>query len=82
MHLNLVFGPGPLIKGHESVSSMFSYQAINLWYDIPHYVKDLSTFSFAKEVNVKHYLLSLSNLDRNAITKLLRPVSLPWCSLL
>ena len=35
---------------------MFSYQAIDLWRDIPYYLKDLSTFSFAKEI--KHYLLS------------------------
>ena len=35
---------------------MFSYQAIDLWHDIPYYLKDLSTFSFAKEI--KHYLLS------------------------
>ena len=35
---------------------MFSYQAINLWRDIPYYLKDLNTFSFAKEI--KHYLLS------------------------
>ena len=35
---------------------MFSYYAIDLWRDIPYYLKDLSTFSFAKEL--KHYLLS------------------------
>ena len=35
---------------------MFSYKAIDLWHDIPLYLKDLSTFSFAKEV--KQYLLS------------------------
>ena len=35
---------------------MFSYQATDLWRDIPYYFKDLSTFSFAKEIN--HYLLS------------------------
>ena len=35
---------------------MFSYQAIDLWRDIPYYLKDLNTFSFAKEI--KHYLLS------------------------
>ena len=35
---------------------MFSYQAIDLWRDIPYFLKDLSTFSFAKEI--KHYLLS------------------------
>ena len=34
---------------------MFSYKAIDLWHDIPSYLKDLSTFSFAKEV--KQYLL-------------------------
>ena len=34
---------------------MFSYKAIDLWHDIPCYLKDLSTFSFAKEV--KQYLL-------------------------
>ena len=34
---------------------MFSYKAIDLWHDIPSYMKDLSTFSFAKEV--KQYLL-------------------------
>ena len=28
----------------------------NLWRDIPYYLKDLNTFSFAKEI--KHYLLS------------------------
>ena len=37
---------------------MFSYQAIDLWRDIPYYLKDLSTFSFAKEI--KHYLLLYS----------------------
>ena len=35
---------------------MFSYQAIDLWRDIPYYLKDLNTFSFSKEI--KHYLLS------------------------
>ena len=35
---------------------MFSYQAIDLWRDIPYSLKDLSTFSFAKEI--KQYLLS------------------------
>ena len=35
---------------------MFSYQAIDLWRDIPYYLRDLSTFSFAKEI--KHCLLS------------------------
>jgi len=35
---------------------MFSYQAIDLWRDIPYYLKDLSTFSFVKEI--KQYLLS------------------------
>ena len=35
---------------------MFSFQAIDLWRDIPYYLKDLKTFSFAKEI--KHYLLS------------------------
>ena len=35
---------------------MFSYQAIDLWRDIRYYLKDLNTFSFAKEI--KHYLLS------------------------
>ena len=35
---------------------MFSYQAIDLWHDIPHYLRDLNTFSSAKEV--KHYLPS------------------------
>ena len=35
---------------------MFSYQAIDLWRDIPYYLKDLNTFSFAKEI--KHCLLS------------------------
>ena len=34
---------------------MFSYKAIDPWHDIPCYLKDLSTFSFAKEV--KQYLL-------------------------
>ena len=34
---------------------MFYYKAIDLWHDIPSYLKDLSTFSFAKEV--KRYLL-------------------------
>ena len=34
---------------------MFSYKAIDFWHDIPSYLKDLSTFSFAKEV--KQYLL-------------------------
>ena len=31
-------------------------QAIDLWRDIPYYLKDLNTFSFAREI--KHYLLS------------------------
>ena len=35
---------------------MFSYQAIDFCRDIPYYLKDLNTFSFAKEI--KHYLLS------------------------
>ena len=35
---------------------MFSYKAIDHWNDIPLYLKDLSTFSFAREV--KQYLLS------------------------
>ena len=35
---------------------MFSYQAVDLLRDIPYYLKDLNTFSFAKET--KHYLLS------------------------
>ena len=35
---------------------MFSYQAIDLWRDIPYNLKDFSTFSFAKEI--KHYFLS------------------------
>ena len=35
---------------------MFSYQAIDLWRDIPYYLKDLSKFSLAKEI--KYYLLS------------------------
>ena len=35
---------------------MFSYKAIDLWHHIPLYLRDLSTFSFAKEV--KQYLLS------------------------
>ena len=35
---------------------VFSYQAIDLWRDIPYHLKDLNTFSFAKEI--KHYLLS------------------------
>ena len=35
---------------------MFSYQAIDLWRDIPYFLKDLNTFSFAKEI--KRYLLS------------------------
>jgi len=34
---------------------IFSYKAIDLWHDIFSYLKDLSTFSFAKEV--KQYLL-------------------------
>ena len=34
---------------------MFSYPAIDLWRDIPYYLKDLNTFSFAKEI--KYYLL-------------------------
>ena len=28
---------------------MFSYQAIDLWHDLPRYLKDLSTFSFASK---------------------------------
>ena len=39
---------------------LISYQAIDLWRDIPYYLKDLSTFSFAKEI--KHYLLSEQNI--------------------
>ena len=35
---------------------MFSFKATDLWQYIPLYLKDLSTFSFAKEV--KQYLLS------------------------
>ena len=35
---------------------MFSYQAKDLWRDIPYSLKELSTFSFAKEI--KYYLLS------------------------
>ena len=35
---------------------IFSYQLIDLWSDIPHDVKDLTTFSFSKEI--KRYLLS------------------------
>ena len=35
---------------------MFSNQPIDLWRDIPYYLKDFNTFSFAKEI--KHYLLS------------------------
>ena len=34
---------------------LFSYQAIHLRRDIPYYLKNFSTFSFAKEI--KHYLL-------------------------
>ena len=34
---------------------MFSYKAIDPWHDNPSYLKDLSTFSFAKKV--KQYLL-------------------------
>ena len=34
---------------------MFSYKAIDLWHDIPSNLKDLGTYSFAKEV--KQYLL-------------------------
>ena len=37
-------------------NKMFSYQAIDLWRDIPYYLKDLNAFSFAKEI--KHHLLS------------------------
>jgi len=35
---------------------MSSYQAIDIWRDIPHHVKDLTTFSFSKEI--KRYLVS------------------------
>ena len=35
---------------------MFSYQAIDLWRDTPHHVKDLTTVSFSNEE--KRYLLS------------------------
>ena len=35
---------------------MFSYQATDLWSDIPDHVKDLTTVSFSKEI--KRYLLS------------------------
>ena len=35
---------------------MFSFQAIDLWRHIPHHVKDLTIFSFSKEI--KRYLLS------------------------
>ena len=41
----------------------FSYQAIDLWRDIPYYLKDLNTFSFAKEI--KHYLYCQNNTLRN-----------------
>ena len=34
---------------------MFSYKAIEFWHNIPCYVKDLTTFTFANEV--KQYLL-------------------------
>lgn len=37
-------------------NQMFSFQEIDLWRDIPHHVKDLTTFSFSKEI--KRYLLS------------------------
>ena len=47
---------------------MFSYQAIDLWRDIPYSMKDLSAFSFAKEI--KHYLLS-NNTLRNLNSSLL-----------
>ena len=46
-------------KGHPRTNTgkqMFSYQAIDFWRDIPYYLTDLNTFSFAKEI--KHYLLS------------------------
>ena len=37
--------------GHTNTGKqMFSYQAIDLWRDIPYYLKDLNTFSFAKEI--------------------------------
>ena len=45
--------PGPRTNTGKK---MFSCQAIDLWRDISYYLKDLSTFSFAKEI--KHYLLS------------------------
>ena len=35
---------------------IFLYQLIDLWSNIPHHVKDLTTFSFSKEI--KRYLLS------------------------
>ena len=37
-------------------ANKFSYQLIDIWSDIPHHVKDLTTFSFSKEI--KGYLLS------------------------
>ena len=42
---------------------MFSYQATDLWSDIPHHVKDLTTVSFSKEI--KRYLLSEQHSTRN-----------------
>ena len=33
---------------------MFSYQAIDLWRDIPYYLKDLNTFSFGKEITEQY----------------------------
>ena len=42
---------------------MFSYQATDLWSDIPHHVKDLTAVSFSKEI--KRYLLSEQHSTRN-----------------
>ena len=42
---------------------MFSYQAIDLWRDIPHYLKDLNTFSFGKEITEQYSRNLNSNLS-------------------
>ena len=45
---------------------MFSYKAIDLWHDIPCYLKDLSAFSFAKEV--KQYCQELCKKTLKLVT--------------
>ena len=48
---------------------MFPYQAIDLWRDVPHHVKDLTTFSFSKKIKTLFAVRTIlkSNLNRNFI---------------